>query len=134
MNSNTMQYATLTATNSTLQAANMAFALVGLALTISVTLGLGVSLIDVGLGILVASGAGFLIGFILPIALSATGGLAWYLMHLMQVSQFLGPAITILGVGFFVGLPAALLIVIAPMMITVPTFAAFRAWAIRHYA
>lgn len=131
--SNVVKYVAVSIEHTWLQTANMVFALVGIALTVSMALTLGVSLIDVGLGLIVATLFGGVVGFMLPILFTLVGKVDWYMNRLAAISVAAGPAVTVLGVACFTGLPAALLIVLAPMLVTMPTFALFRAWAVRKY-
>ena len=131
--SNVVKYVAITLDHTWLQTANLAFALVGILLTIGMALILGVSLWDVLLGLVVSTLLGGVIGFMLPITFALVGKVDWFMNRLASIANAVGPAVTVLGVACFAGFPAALLIVLAPMLITQPAFALFRAWAIRKY-
>jgi hypothetical protein len=95
---------------------------------------LGVAWTDVGLGLLVALGIGTIMGLITGVIVAKLDAEIFYFEHIDKFTLVLGVVPSVIGVGIFTGFSAALLIVVAPMLITLPMSYGLRAWAIRHYA
>jgi hypothetical protein len=89
---------------------------------------LGVAWTDVGLGI------GTIMGLITGVIVAKLDAEIFYFEHIDKFTLVLGVVPSVIGVGIFTGFSAALLIVVAPMLITLPMSYGLRAWAIRHYA
>jgi hypothetical protein len=132
-NANTL-YGVALMTHRSLRIAVAALFTLGILLPVGMVMLLGASWIDVGLGILVSMGLSVVLGFLTGIAVALLGAEKFYFEHLDKIALALGVIPTIIGIGIFAGLSAALLIVCAPMLITMPASYALRAYALRHYA
>ena len=109
---------------------SLAIMLVGVAISLALCVYLSVPWTDVGLGILAGTGLSAIAGFVVGIAVVKLDVFGAYYKHVVPINIVLGAGSTIIGIGLFAGLAPALLVVVTPMLLTVPATFALRRWAI----
>jgi hypothetical protein len=117
----------------TVRKAVLALTFVSSVLPFAVGWFLGIPLWGVFLGVLVASGLSFIFGVAASTAALALDRLNDYLVVSDKIALVLGSLSLVLGLSFFIGFSAALIIGLAPMMITVPASYGLRAWSLHRY-
>jgi len=115
----------------------IAINLLSLVLSIAAIIYLDLSWVSVGHGILATMGIGLVFGAIIgAICAVSPRFVAWTMEHLGPVT-FIGSVLTmvytVLGFSLFVGLSAALAVVVLPALVISPMIWVLRSWALRTY-
>jgi hypothetical protein len=118
-------------------ATTVAINVLSLLLSLSAILYLDLSWVDVGYGVLATMGIGILFGAVIGLTSAVSPRfVCWTMSHpgLGIALGTLGVVLyTTLGFSLFIGLPAALAVVVLPAIITTPVFVSLRRWALRTY-
>lgn len=113
------------------------FNLLSIVLSIAAILMLGLSWVDVGFGLLATMAIGLVVGVVYSMINAVNQRFTEWTVDHLGLATFIGALSTVayatLGLALFVGLPAAFVVVVAPVLITSPMMWAYRSWALRTY-
>jgi hypothetical protein len=132
-----MRFTNIMVSHPMVLATTVAINVLSLLLSITAILILDLSWVDVGYGVLATMGIGLVAAAIYAAtAVTSQRFTAWTLDH-MGLVTFISTVLVLvyatLGFSLFIGLPAALAVVIVPTIITSPMVYALRSWALRNY-